>query len=55
MIAASPVEPDLVGIDLNGAGNTSFPLFEAFSGFSQLLQLWLRQVADSGGRRFVQP
>jgi len=32
----------IAGIDLNGTGNASFPLFEAFSSFLQLLQMWLR-------------
>jgi len=36
------LNPIITGNDLNGAGNASFPLFEAFSSFLQLLQLWLR-------------
>ncbi|HWE50176.1 MAG TPA: carboxypeptidase-like regulatory domain-containing protein [Bryobacteraceae bacterium] len=34
IISATPVNPVISGIDLNGAGNTSFPLFEAVSGLS---------------------
>jgi hypothetical protein len=34
IIAATPVNPIITGIDLNGSGNTSFPLFEAVSGLS---------------------
>jgi hypothetical protein len=34
VISASPVNPIVAGIDLNGAGNTSFPLFEAVPGLS---------------------
>jgi hypothetical protein len=33
-ISATPVNPIISGIDLNGSGNTSFPLFEAVSGLS---------------------
>jgi hypothetical protein len=36
------LNPIITGIDLNGARNASFPLFETFSTFLQLLQLWLR-------------
>lgn len=41
MIGASPVESIITGIDLNGAGNASFPLFEAFSTF---LHPWLSRA-----------
>jgi hypothetical protein len=34
IISPTPVNPIITGIDLNGAGNTSFPLFEAVSGLS---------------------
>src|SRR5262249_40193757 len=34
IISATPVNPIINGIDLNGAGNTNFPLFEAVSGLS---------------------
>src|SRR5579864_9355395 len=34
IISSTPVTPIITGIDLNGAGNTSFPLFEAVSGLS---------------------
>src|SRR5579864_3121375 len=34
IISSTPVNPIISGIDLNGAGNTSFPLFEAVSGLS---------------------
>jgi hypothetical protein len=34
VISANPVNPVISGIDLNGAGNTTFPLSEAVSGVS---------------------
>src|SRR5260370_20176109 len=34
IISSTPVNPIITGIDLNGSGNTSFPLFEAVSGLS---------------------
>jgi hypothetical protein len=33
-ISATPVNPIVTGIDLNGSGNTNFPLFEAVPGLS---------------------
>jgi carboxypeptidase family protein len=33
-ISANPVNPIVTGIDLNGSGNTNFPLFEALPGLS---------------------
>src|SRR5579864_301545 len=33
-ISATPVNPMITGIDLNGSGNTSFPLFEAVPGLA---------------------
>lgn len=37
MISTSPVNPIITGIDLNGAGNTTFLCWKPFSGFLQLL------------------
>ncbi|PWU05121.1 MAG: hypothetical protein C5B51_15380 [Terriglobia bacterium] len=34
VLSANPINPIITGIDLNGAGNTNFPLFEAVSGLS---------------------
>jgi hypothetical protein len=34
IISPTPVNPIITGIDLNGAGNANFPLFEAVSGLS---------------------